>query len=231
MRDPNGRVLTLELGAILLMAMMCLPLGGCGGDIGDANHQVNGDVHIKAGDTAKSADSVNGSIDIDADASVADANTVNGAITMGAKASGTSLRTVNGELAVGPSAHLSGSLVAVNGAISLEEGAGVAGSISNVNGLITISGATVGGGIKTVNGDIAIIGAAHVDGGITVQKPAGGFVSSSANVPRIVIGPGATVVGELRFDRPVKLYVSDHATIGTVVGATAIPFTGEKPAD
>ena len=35
--------------------------------------------------------------------------------------------------------------------------------------------------------------------------------------------------GELRFERPVKLFVSDKATIGTVTGATPIPFSGESP--
>jgi hypothetical protein len=48
-------------------------------------------------------------------------------------------------------------------------------------------------------------------------------------VPRIVIGPGATIEGELRFERVVQLYVSDRATIGPVVGATAIRFSGDAP--
>jgi hypothetical protein len=33
----------------------------------------------------------------------------------------------------------------------------------------------------------------------------------------------------LRFEREVQLYVSDRATIGTVSGATPIPFSGDKP--
>jgi hypothetical protein len=33
----------------------------------------------------------------------------------------------------------------------------------------------------------------------------------------------------LRFERTVKLYVSDKATIGTVTGATPIPFAGDTP--
>jgi hypothetical protein len=55
------------------------------------------------------------------------------------------------------------------------------------------------------------------------------LVQITRSVPRIVIGPGATVQGELRFERTVQLYVSDKATIGTVTGATAIPFSGEPP--
>jgi hypothetical protein len=33
----------------------------------------------------------------------------------------------------------------------------------------------------------------------------------------------------LVFKRRVKLLVSDRATIGTVTGATAVPFTGDTP--
>jgi hypothetical protein len=44
-----------------------------------------------------------------------------------------------------------------------------------------------------------------------------------------VIGPGAVVQGELKFERKVKLYVSDKATIGTVTGATPEMFSGETP--
>ena len=47
--------------------------------------------------------------------------------------------------------------------------------------------------------------------------------------PSIIIGPGATVQGELRFERKVRLFVSDRATIGTVTGATAVSFTGDNP--
>jgi hypothetical protein len=51
------------------------------------------------------------------------------------------------------------------------------------------------------------------------------------SVPRIVIGPGASVQGDLRFERSVQLYVSDKATIGSVTGATPIPFSGDAPPD
>jgi hypothetical protein len=44
-----------------------------------------------------------------------------------------------------------------------------------------------------------------------------------------VIGPGATVQGDLRFERTIQLFVSDKATIGTVTGAAPIPFTGDTP--
>ena len=71
------------------------------------------------------------------------------------------------------------------------------------------------------------MGASRVEGGILVQKSSGGLFLSED--PLIVIGPGAMVQGELRFERKVRLYVSDRATIGTVTGATPIPFTGDNP--
>jgi len=98
-----------------------------------------------------------------------------------------------------------------------------------VNGKITLSAAHVGGGIKTVNGSMNISGASRVEGGILVQKSSTELIQLVRDVPRIVIGPGATVQGDLRFERKVQLFVSDKATIGTVTGATPIPFTGDTP--
>jgi hypothetical protein len=37
------------------------------------------------------------------------------------------------------------------------------------------------------------------------------------------------VEAELRFDRDVKLYVSDQAHIGAIVGAKAEAFSGDSP--
>jgi hypothetical protein len=33
----------------------------------------------------------------------------------------------------------------------------------------------------------------------------------------------------MRFERKVRLFVSDKATVGTVTGATPVPFTGDRP--
>jgi len=111
----------------------------------------------------------------------------------------------------------------------LGDGADVSGSLSNVNGKITLTAAHVGGGIKTVSGSMNITGASRVEGGILVQKPTSELVQLVLDVPRIVIGPGATVQGDLHFERTVRLFVSDEATVGTVTGATSISFSGETP--
>jgi cytoskeletal protein CcmA (bactofilin family) len=116
----------------------------------------------------------------------------------------------------------------VNGDISLADAADLAGMLSNANGNITVTAAHVAGGIKTANGNISVMGASHVEGGIEVQEVSTGFTLSGSE-PTIIIGPGATVQGDLVFKRRVKLLVSDRATIGTVTGATAVPFTGDTP--
>src|SRR5439155_163288 len=98
----------------------------------------------------------------------------------------------------------------VNGDVTAtESGAGT------VNGSITLKTAHVGGGLSTVGGDIDLSGESRVEGGILVQEPGGWFGGSSsrARKPRIVIGPGAVVQGNLRFEREVELYVSERATV------------------
>ncbi len=213
------------------MAVACLSGCGIGSDNSDDSTKVNGSVHVAAGKPAGPAATVNGSIDIDDNASVIAATTVNGSIHLGDHATAASLTGVNGSITLGEGAHVSGGVESVNGELSLSAGADVAGPLSNVNGKITLTAAHVGGGIKTANGSISISGASHVEGGIWVQKPGSEVLQIIHDIPRIVIGPGATVQGDLRFERTVKLYVSDRATIGTVTGTTPIPFTGDSPPD
>ena len=108
----------------------------------------------------------------------------------------------------------------MNGDLTLADGAEVSGHLVNVNGKIGLTAAHVAGGIKTVSGNISILGASHVEGGITVEKATG--IMFNSGDPVIIIGPGATVTGDLRFERKVKLYVSDKATIGNVIDATPV---------
>jgi cytoskeletal protein CcmA (bactofilin family) len=209
-------------------ALAVLALSGCDISIdGDDSNKINGSIHVPAGKPPGDVHTVNGAIHVDDNASIDSAATVNGGIRLGDHATSTSLKTVNGSIALGAGARDSGVAVTVNGDLTLADGAEVTGSLTNVNGKISLTAAHVSGGIKTANGSISIMGASHVEGGIVVVKPTGfGFDRED---PVIVIGPGATVQGELRFERPVKLYVSDKATIGTVSGASAVTFTGDKP--
>jgi hypothetical protein len=216
-----------HLGILTVFAVM-VALPGCG-EYGDDSTKINGSIHVPAGKQPGAVATVNGSIEVDDKAAVTSAKTVNGSVRLGDHATGTSLASVNGAISLGAGAHVSGNVSSVNGELTLAEGAEVAGALSNVNGMITLSGAHVAGGIRTINGSMSITGASHVEGGILVKQPSGLVVETNRDVPRIVIGPGATVQGELRFERAVQLYVSDKATVGTVTGATPISFTGDTP--
>jgi len=232
MSDPVDSNLRRELRVRVPCARACwyaialaFAVSGCSED-GDGSAKINGSVNIPAGRPPGAAATVNGAIHIADQAEVTSAATVNGDLQLGDHAKAASLNSVNGAIAIGKDAHVSGAVSSVNGELSLGSGSEVLGPLTNVNGAITLTAAHVGGGIKTINGSMDISGASHVEGGILVQKPTGAL---STNEPRIVIGPGATVQGDLRFERPVKLFVSDKATIGTVTGASPTSFTGDSP--
>jgi DUF4097 and DUF4098 domain-containing protein YvlB len=220
--------LTVSRISVFLAASMAM--SGCDAfDDSNSTSKVNGSIHVAAGGTPADAKTVNGAIHIDDNAAVLSATTVNGSIHVGAHASATQgLKTVNGGVDLGEASKVD-SVQTVNGDLTVNKGALVGGELANVNGKINVSDAHVSGQIRTVGGNINVLGASEVDGGILVRKPSGNFVFTTGDEPVIVIGAGATVKGELRFERPVKLYVSDHATVGTVTGATAVPFSGDKP--
>ena len=223
---------SLRRGCRLLVAAgaLALMLSACDDSLdSDGSHSVNGSLHVAAGKEASDVTTVNGSIRIDDNAAVLSAATVNGSIHVGAHATATSLRTVNGSISLGDGARVSGGAGSVNGDLTLGEGADVSGSLGNVNGKISLTAAHVAGGISTVSGDIKVMGASHVEGGILVKRQSGFGFSFGEDIPRIVIGPGATVQGDLRFERKVRLFVSDKATIGNVTGATPVAFTGDSP--
>jgi hypothetical protein len=230
-----------------LALLALLALGGCinesdsGGSGGGSNkvngsvtageggaQTVNGSIRVPDGQHTKTVSTVNGSIHISPNAVVEEARTVNGSIAVGEHAGADALGTVNGGVTLDPGAHVTRSVATVNGALHLTD-AEVGGLLSNVNGAIDLQAAHVGGGIHTVNGDIDVGTNSHVEGGILVQKPSPSLFNWGNRTPRIVIGPGAVVQGELRFERPVQLYVSDKATIGPVTGASPIRFSGDHP--
>lgn len=219
------------LGVLIAVAT----LGACdmagNGDVTATEHgasTVNGSVHVPAGMHSGAVGTVNGSITVEDNATIASASTVNGAISMGAKTTAESVSAVNGGVTLGTDSHVSGKVTTVNGGLNLHAGADVGGELRNVNGHVTLTGAHVAGGIRTVGGDIDIEGPSRVEGGIHVEK-SGGWISFETHKPRIVIGPGAVVQGELRFDRDVQLYISDKATVGPITGASAVKFSGDRP--
>jgi hypothetical protein len=194
----------------------------------DEYSKVLGSVRVPSGQHIDSATTVNGSVEIGDNSVVKHAETVNGSITMRGHSESESVKTVNGSVTLEDGVRVGGAIELVNGHVSLARGADVTGRVSNVNGSITLDGAHVGGGIETTSGDIDINGASRVEGGILVNEDNDSwFHFFRGHDPRVVIGPGSVVKGQLRFHHQVKLYVSDRATIGDVDGATAVRFSGD----
>jgi hypothetical protein len=218
--------LHLRAAVVAILAATAVPVLAAD----DEHSRVLGSVHIEPGQHTGDATTVNGSVEIGANAVVHNAETVNGNITMGEHSTAASVETVNGSTHLDKGARVSGSVELVNGHITLARDADVSGRLTNVNGSIELDGTHVGGGIETSTGDIEIGANSRVEGGILVNDSDQSWFSfGKPKIPRVVIGPGAVVKGTLRFRREVKLYVSDHATIGEVDGATANKFSGDHP--
>jgi len=159
---------------------------------------------------------VNGRIRVDSDVSVRDVSTVNGSIDVAENV------TINGRIE------------AVNGEIQIRKGSVVARDVSNVNGEIELVASLVGGDLSTVSGDVELRDGAEVKGDIIVEKPGGwGWSSKKSRIPEVVIGPGSRVHGNIRLEREVKLYISETAEVGGVVGVMsmndAVRFSGNRP--
>jgi cytoskeletal protein CcmA (bactofilin family) len=208
------------------LALLCAGNAHAGQDV----DKLNGSIHVASGERMGDLSTVNGSINLAEGASADAVHTVNGAIRAKDKVSAASLKTVNGSIQLGKHGRIRGDVATVNGSITLDPGADVAGHVSNVNGRIRIDGAHVVGGLETTAGDIHIGAGSHIEGGIMVNRAhRGWFGNGSSRKPRIVIGPDAVVKGTLDFQQPVDLYVSDRATVGTIKGATAQHFSGDRP--
>lgn len=160
-------------------------------------------------------------------------------ISLPARAHAGSVHSVSGAITLRRDARVLGDVETGNGEIFLERGVEVAGKLSNTTGTIRIDGARVGGVVSTTYGDIYIGADSRIDGGILVHKRSViglsfgddfklGIPIGSSTPPRVVIGPGATVGGVLRFKREVKLLVSESATIGPVIGAVPVMVATEQ---
>jgi hypothetical protein len=191
--------------------------------------KVNGSIRIEAERTVGDLSTVNGSIEVGEGTRAADLETVNGSIQLEPRVIAESVETVNGSVRIGAEAQVVEFAETVNGRINLDKGSQVGGYLETVNGDMLLDEARVGGRLNTVNGDITVGRGSRVGGGILVEDSNGGRKGGKKHVPTIVIGPDAFVDGKLRFEREVKLYVSNSATIGPVEGATAIGFDGEQP--
>jgi hypothetical protein len=177
---------------------------------------------------------VNGSVRVDAGAKIESASTVNGSVKIGSQVESENLSTVNGSIKVGESATVDGDVEAVNGRITIASGASVAEDVSNVNGQIDITGAEISGDVSTVSGDVNVIEGGVVKGDVIVEEnKSWGWNKDKKRKPRVVIGPGSTVAGDIVLEQKVDLFISESADVGGVTGVMsvddAVRFSGDKP--
>ena len=194
--------------------------------------KVNGSIRTEANTEYGDLETVNGSVHVAKGVHVDSASTVNGRIEVADLAVLGGVETVNGGIELGDGVTVEGDASTVNGEIEIQPGSRIFGKLETVNGRVTMEGTEVDGRIETVNGDITVGTDSIVHGGILVEKPQGNWFwnnNGKQKLPRIVIGPNATVEGTLEFEREVELYVHTTARIGTVRGATAKSFSGATP--
>ena len=214
---------------------------------------VNKSVRIDAGETAGEASSVNGSVTvgeaaivtgevstvngtirINDNAQVEDVSTVNGAVRISSGVSSQNVTTVNGSIRVDESATIDGYVEAVNGSIGVQKGSTIDRDVSNVNGNIELAGSQIGGDLATVNGDVFLDDGTVLRGDLIVKKPGGwNWGWKKRKPPTVIIGPGSRVLGMIKLEREVKLYISDTAEVGGVEGemamSDAVRFSGNRP--
>jgi hypothetical protein len=201
---------------------------GASGDAGGAT--LNGNVVVDRNAAVPESDfsTVNGNIRVDEGAQVKSVTTVNGNIVLAPEAQTSQVRTVNGRFELGRNARVSGSVKLVNGGVSLSQGSQVGGDIETVNGQISAEGATIDGSISNYNGGMTLTEESIVRGTLTVHEPEDER-DDGDKPPRIVIGPRSKVIGKLKFERPVELYVHETAETGPIEGAEPIRYSGALP--
>jgi hypothetical protein len=193
--------------------------------------KVNGSINVTPGEHTGNVSTVNGSIHVGEDAVVGQVKTVNGGVSVESHATAGALTTVNGSVDVHDGVRVQGGVHSVNGSLHVDHDADVAGDLTNVNGSIHVEAAHIGGSVDTSSGSIDLGPNAHIDGDVVIEKDNSwhfGFWNIPPQ-PHVVVEPGTVVRGKLRFERPVKLYVSDRATIGAVTGADVVKFSGDHP--
>jgi NDP-sugar pyrophosphorylase family protein len=180
---------------------------------------VNGQVEASEGQTYDTLSTVNGQVRIGRGVTAKEAKTVNGQVLIAENVKLGRASTVNGQLRIGEGSTIEHEASTVNGGVSLAKHARVGGDVSTVSGGIALDGAEVGGSVSTHNGDIELTDGAHVRGDINVKKKNDSGWNWGRDEPiEVRICASCVVDGDLRFERPVDLYVQPGAKIGKVIG-------------
>lgn len=209
--------ITLSAAALAFLAWTASPVSQA--NDGNSITNVNGEVVAAEGQTYDRLSTVNGQVHVARGVTANEAKTVNGQVLIEQNVKLGKASTVNGQLQVGEGSTIEHEVSTVNGGIRLANRVRVGGDVTTVSGGIELDGAEVGGSLTTRNGDIELDDGAHVRGNINVKKKNDGGWSWGKDDPIVVrICATCVVDGELRFERPVDLYVQPGAKIGKVIG-------------
>lgn len=210
-------VICLSAALIALVAWAASPASAA--NDGRSITTVNGQVSADEGQTYDTLSTVNGQVHVARGVTANEAKTVNGQVLIEEDVKLGRASTVNGQLRVGDGSTIEHEASTVNGAVKLGKRVRVGGDVSTVSGEIELDGAEVGGSLTTRNGDIELSDGAHVRGNINVKKKNDSGWSWGKDEPvEVHICSTCVVDGELRFERPVELYVQPGARIGKVIG-------------
>jgi len=213
-------------GAVLAAALLSLGPAYAADDLGDVQ-KLNSSIRVEDNGRAEDLKSVNGSIHIGNSAEVKTAKTVNGSVELGDDGRAGELETVNGQVSIGARGVVSGDAGTVNGKVVVGDSASVRGTVRSVNGELRLMPRAQVGRLNTVLGDITLQDNSQVAGDIRMERPKNWGEPSSnwpSRKPKVTIGAGAQVHGEMVFEHPVTLRVHSTARIGKVTGAEVERF-------
>ena len=204
------------------------------GSTTDGHSTVNGSISVGSDAIVNgSLETVNGTIRVDDNVRLRDAETVNGAVRLGDGITADDVSSVNGSIRIGKCGSIGGGISVINGRIQLGMGSTVSEDVSNVNGEIIIEGTEIGGDLSTVTGDVTLTHNSVLHGDMIIAEPRGWSWRRNTRKPKIIIGPGSKVIGTIRAEQEIDLYISDSAEVGDVTGKAsmdqAVRFSGDRP--
>jgi DUF4097 and DUF4098 domain-containing protein YvlB len=241
------RLNVLAFSGCLFTAMVALHAGR---SHAENQTSVNKSLSVEAGGKTQRVRSVNGNVRIASNATVESLANVNGDIRLNDGNSARSISNVNGDIQATQALRVGGDVSNVNGEITLGVDAQIGGEVTTVNGGISQSSGTIGQDVNTVNGDVRLgtvtvqgnvitvwgdveLNGAAIKGSVRVTKPRhSNYWGKDPQPPRIVLGAGASVAGEIILEQPALIYVHQSAVMpkisGAMVGGNVIAFSGTQ---
>jgi len=226
---------------IVLIFATTLSLSACGGFLGSKNvadntqapnkdfDTVNGSITIGHHSNVGDLSTVNGSVKVASNSTVGEASTVNGSVVLAEGVTAITAETVNGSIKLGENCKIEEAVETVNGSIIANSGCEIGGDFETVNGKLKAINTKIHGQVKTVNGSVIMLDGTVVYEDITIKKSKGFFNKSKSKKPKVVLGKNVVVKGDLKFEKPVKLYIHDTADVDAddVENAEVISFSGD----